>query len=49
MQAIAHWIAQTLVVSGDVAAFDAKVLVLGKNASVVFGERTIYIQRGQQP
>lgn len=48
-QDLAHWIARMLVVSGDVTVLDTKVLVLGDGVAVAFGDRSVYIQRGQQP
>ena len=42
---IANWISRMLMASGDVTVLDAKVLVLGEGAAVVFGDRSMYVQR----
>ena len=42
---MANWISRMLVASGDVTVLDAKVLVLGEGAAVVFGDRSMYVMR----
>ena len=42
---MANWISRMLVASGDVTVLDAKSLVLGEGAAVVFGDRSLYVMR----